>query len=430
MVEKRKMDMARIEHQKNKIEMRKVSELVFYQNNARTHDDAQVKLIAKSITEFGFVNPVLTDGENNVIAGHGRILAAKKLGLEEVPCLPITHMTDAQRKAYILADNQIATKSGWDEGLLRKELDALMALDFDISVTGFSSKELDALMFGGGSGGKTDEEAVPELQAIPVSAVGDVWICGKHRVMCGDSTSAEDVTALLAGDTVDMVLTDPPYGISIVSNKTSADGGGGALKFKGTVGGGKIVKAKTYDAVIGDDTIDVAIKAIELIKTLKAKVEVIWGGNYYAKHLENSPCWVVWDKDNTGNFADAELAWTNQKTAVRIFKHLWNGMSRAGDRKTEGKTRCHPTQKPVALSEWCINAYGLSCKVVLDLFGGSGSCLIACEKTGRDSRTMEISPNYVDVIVKRWQDFTGEQAVLSATGKTFEEVCHGRKKGK
>jgi len=224
--------------------------------------------------------------------------------------------------------------------------------------------------------------------------------------MCGDSTSIDAVEQLLSGSKVDMVFTDPPYGISIV---------GGS----GKVGGGNIVKANTYAPIAGDDSIDVAIEAIQVIKALDAKVEIIWGGNYYANSLENSSCWIVWDKDNTGNFADAELAWTNQKTAVRIFKHMWNGMLKASER---GEKRVHPTQKPVALAEWCLDQYGEECDTVLDLFGGSGFTLMACEKKAKSARIMELSPNYCDVIVRRWQEFTGKKATLEGDGRTFAEV--------
>jgi DNA modification methylase len=219
------------------------------------------------------------------------------------------------------------------------------------------------------------------------------------------------VDTLMAGGKVDMVYTDPPYGISIVSG-----GKVGGDKAFGTVGGNKIVKANSYAPIAGDDTIDVALEAIQVIKTLSAKVEIIWGGNYYANALDNSSCWIVWDKDNTGNFADAELAWTNQKTAVRIFKHMWNGMIKASE---HGQKRVHPTQKPVKLAEWCFEQYGKDCKTVLDLFCGSGSTLIACEISRKAGYMMELSPAYCDVIIKRWEDFTGKKAILEEAPEAF-----------
>jgi hypothetical protein len=210
------------------------------------------------------------------------------------------------------------------------------------------------------------------------------------------------------GVTPEMVYTDPPYGISIVQG--GKVGGGGAFGGKKNEKADKsnIIQSSNFAPIINDDSIDTAVEAISIIKTLGAGVEIIWGGNYYASALPNSSCWIVWDKENTGNFADAELAWTNQPSAVRIFKHMWNGMVKASER---GQKRVHPTQKPVALAEWCFENYG-DPKTVLDLFLGSGSTLIACEQTRRDCYGMELSPAYCDVIVKRWEDFTGKKAIL------------------
>ncbi len=384
-----------------------IDELIPYCNNSRTHDESQILQIASSIKEFGFTNPVLIDEDNGIIAGHGRVLAARKLGIDKVPSIKLSHLTDIQKKAYIIADNKIALNAGWDEELLKNEIEHLIADDFDIDITGFSDEEIDNLLGEEESKqGLTDEDDVPEVSEDPITKPGDVWILGNHRLMCGDSTSIDDVNKLINGHCVDMVYTDPPYGVSIVNC--------GAIK--GTVGGGKIVKCNKYAPIIGDDSIDIAIEAIQIIKAIGAKVEIIWGGNYFSSALGNSSCWVVWDKENTGNFADAELAWTNQKTAVRIFKHMWNGMIRASE---HGQKRVHPTQKPVALALWCFEKYGESSKTILDLFGGSGSTLVACEKVDKISLIMELSPDYCDVIIKRWQDFTGKEAVLESTGLKF-----------
>lgn len=386
---------------KAQIEYVSVDKLIPFAKNSRTHDDAQVAQIAASIREFGFTNPVLIDEASGIIAGHGRVMAARKLKLDEVPCIRLSHLTDAQKRAYVIADNKLALNAGWDDAMLKLELADLKALDFDLDLTGFDSDEIDKLLAEPNQG-LTDEDEAPPPPVDPVTRLGDVWVMGGHRLMCGDSTSIDAVDKLVDGATVDMVYTDPPYGISIVKGNK--------------VGGDKIVKANTYAPIAGDDTIDLAIEAIQVIKTLNAKVEIIWGGNYYANALENSSCWIVWDKDNTGNFADAELAWTNQKTAVRIFKHTWNGMFKASE---HGQKRVHPTQKPVALAEWCFKQYGENSNTVLDLFCGSGSTLIACEATKKTGYMMELSPHYCDVIVKRWQDFTGKQAVLESTGQPF-----------
>jgi len=388
-----------------RIELWPVDRLRPYERNARTHSPEQVAQIAASIVEFGFTNPILVDSSDGIIAGHGRLSAAQELGLKTVPVVVLDHLSERQRKAYILADNQLALNAGWDTDLLREELQDLAAQDFDLSLIGFSDDELADLLpdIEELPPEDADADAVPEPPVEAVSKPGDVWLLGKHRVMCGDSTAITDVERLLDGAPVDLVYTDPPYGISIVGEK-------------GNVGGEKLAKVGIYEPVAGDDTIDVALEAIQVIKTLSAKVEIIWGGNYYANALDNSSCWIVWDKDNTGNFADAELAWTNQKTAVRIFKHMWNGMIKASE---HGQKRVHPTQKPVKLAEWCFEQYGKDCKTVLDLFCGSGSTLIACEISRKAGYMMELSPAYCDVIVKRWQAFTGKRATLESTGEMF-----------
>ena len=402
-----------------------ILDLIPYQKNARTHSEAQVAQIAASITEFGFTNPVLLDGNNGIIAGHGRVIAAQKLGILTVPCIELAHLTPTQKKAYILADNKIALNAGWDDELLRLELGELEELNFNLDLTGFSTDEIDALKPEQIPHGLTDEDAVPDL-ADPISKPGDVWLLGKHRIMCGDSTSIDAVEKLMDGQKADMVFTDPPYGVSIVKGqKIVGDKPFGSKDSRGTVGATNVVKANLYAPIAGDDTIDVAIEAIQVIKTLGAKVEIIWGGNYYANSLPNSSCWIVWDKQNTGYFADCELAWTNQTTAVRKFEHMWNGMIKASE---HGQKRVHPTQKPVALAAWCLEQYGDKCKTVLDLFGGSGSTLIACEKTARDCRMMELDPRYVTVILQRWADFTGKDPILESTGQTFSELKNASNK--
>jgi len=294
--------------------------------------------------------------------------------------------------------------------LLAQEIQDLQLADYDIDILGFSDEEIDSLLNGlsddEDSAGLTDDDQVPEPPEDPVAKRGDVWVLGKHRLMCEDSTSIDAVERLLDGNKIDLVFTDPPYGISIVGSN-------------GHVGGDGLAKVNTYAPIAGDDTIDVAIEAIHIIKTLGAKVEIIWGGNYYANSLPNSSCWIVWDKRGEmagSNFADCELAWTNQDTAVRKFAHTWRGMIKASE---HGTKRVHPTQKPVALAEWCIENYGKDCETILDLFGGSGFTLIAAEKKGKSSFTMELSPHYCDVIIKRWQEYTGQEAMLQSTKETF-----------
>ena len=392
-----------------KFETWPIDRLIEYARNPRKNDHA-VDKIAAAIKEFGFRVPVVAKSDGLVVDGHLRLKAAKKLGLTEVPVILADDMTEAQIKAFRISVNRMAEFAEWDNELLALEFSELTDMGFDLDLTGFTADEIAALTPEQIEPGLTDEDAVPEVPEQPVTVLGDVWILGKHRVMCGDSTSIDAVDVLLNGTTVDMVYTDPPYGISIVNDS-------------GHVGDDKLAKVGVYAPIAGDDTIDVAIEAIQVIKTLNAKVEIIWGGNYYAQALENSSCWIVWDKENTGNFADAELAWTNQKTAVRIFKHMWNGMVKASE---NGQKRVHPTQKPVKLAEWCLDEYGEKCSTVLDLFCGSGSTLIACEAKKKTGYMMELSPHYCDVIVKRWMDFTGKQAIHAETGKPFAEVTNGK----
>jgi len=394
-----------------KVEKWNIEKLIPYARNARTHSDEQVGQIAASIKEWGWTTPVLVDEDGGIIAGHGRTMAAKRLGLREVPVMVARGWSDAKKRAYVLADNKLALNAGWDDSMLALELKELGEIGFDLDLTGFSLDEIAALTPMEVEPGLTDEDAVPEAPEEPTTRLGDVWILGQHRLMCGDSTSIDAVEKLMDRQKADMVFTDPPYGISIVGKK-------------GSVGATNLAKANIYSSILGDQTIDVAIESFQVIKTINAQVEIIWGGNYYANHLENSSCWIVWDKNNTGNFADAELAWTNQKTATRIFKHTWNGMIKESERSEK---RVHPTQKPVALAIWCFENYAKDLIVVLDLFGGSGSTLIACEKTGRQCRMMELDPKYCDVIIKRWQDYTGKQAVCQKNSKTFNElVTDGR----
>jgi 16S rRNA G966 N2-methylase RsmD len=390
----------------DKVEKWDITRLTPYARNSRTHSDEQIGQIAASIKEWGWTTPVLVDEQGSIIAGHGRTLAAQRLKMTEVPVMVAKGWSDAKKRAYVIADNKLALNAGWDNELLALEFSELQGMDFDLDLTGFTAEEIAALMPEQIEPGLTDEDAVPEVPEQPVTVLGDVWILGKHRLMCGDSTSIDAVDVLMDGASVDMVYTDPPYGISIVGEN-------------GHVGGGKLAKVGTYAPIAGDDTIEVALEAIQVIKTLDAAVEIIWGGNYYANALDNSSCWIIWDKDNTGNFADAELAWTNQDTAVRIFKHTWNGMIKGSE---HGQKRVHPTQKPIALAEWCFDQYGSKANTVLDLFCGSGSTLIACETKGKSGYMMELSPNYCDVIVKRWQDFTGKIAVHAETGQPFAEV--------
>ena len=379
------------------IETVSIDALIPYARNSRTHSDAQVAQIAASIKEFGFTNPVLIDEDGGIIAGHGRTLAARKLGLAEVPCLRLSYLSEAQKKAYVIADNKLALNAGWDDEMLKVELSELKDLDFDLSLIGFDADELANLLEPEQVEGLTDEDEVPELPETPVTVEGDVWILGNHRLMCGDSTSIDAVEKLMAGVYPDLIHTDPPYGMNAVSKSS-------------------VLKANYGTDILGDDNPDVAKDAFNLIFGLYPEAKQIWwGANYYCSALPDSECWLVWDKNNgQSDQTDCELAWANFRSVVRQFTQA-----------SEKKNRVHPTQKPVSLMEWIIKRFNLSAKTIADYFGGSGSTLIAAEKNGIDAYIMEFDPKFCDVIIKRWQEFTGKTAYHEVTGEAFAEVVNG-----
>ena len=389
-----------------------VSELIPYVNNAKVHTEEQVTKIASSIREFGFLNPVLIDKDKNIIAGHGRVMAAKKLGLETVPVLFIEGLTDAQRKAYILADNRLGELAGWDQELVNAELAQLLEQDFDIDLTGF---ELPDDYF---EEEKTiEEDEAPEPPKEPKTKHGDVYQLGRHRLICGDSTDVATIERLLDGGRAELLLTDPPYGINVVN--VDKIGAGKPVTIKGCLlrttftkaGENKIVDCNEYAPVIGDDTTETAQESYD-VAIMYTDNQIIFGGNYFTDFLPASRCWLVWDKENTGNFADAELAWTSFKNGVKLYHFMWNGLCREGKREVEGRTRVHPTQKPVGMLAKILQDFSKEGDHILDLFGGSGSTLIACEQLNRTCYMCELSEAYCDVIVERWEKLTGEKAVL------------------
>lgn len=380
--------------------MAAVKDLIPYARNTRTHSDEQVNQIVSSIKEFGFTNPVLIDEENMIIAGHGRVLAANKLKLKKIPTVSLTHLTEAQKRAYIIADNRLALNAGWDEDMLRVELQDLDSLDFDINLLGFDEREIDSLL-SSVNDGLTDEDAVPELPEEPTTKLGDLWLLGEHRLLCGDSTSIDAVDKLMDGNKADMVFTDPPYGINEKGDRSKRKG-------KKSLSDG--VKYNDFN----DDTIQYAIDAYNLCEGLNIPRQVWWGANYYCHSLPQSNNWFIWDKrveeKQKDTNSDCEMAWVKSKySSIRIFRHLWKGLMKDSER---GLARVHPTQKPIALAEWAFD-YFKNVLIVLDLFGGSGSTLIACEKTNRHCRMMELDPKYCDVIIQRWEEFTGNKAELS-----------------
>jgi DNA modification methylase len=378
----------------DKVEKWDITRLIPYARNARTHSDEQIGQIAASIKEWGWTTPILVDETGGIIAGHGRTLAAQRLKMAEVPVMVAKGWSDAKKRAYVLADNKLALNAGWDNEMLALELGEIGELGFDLDLTGFTADEIAALMPEQIQPGLTDEDAVPEVPEQPVTVLGDVWLLGKHRLMCGDSTFVGDVEKLMQGTYPDLIHTDPPYGMNAVSKSS-------------------VLKKNYKIDILGDDTTDVAKDAFNLIFGLYPDAKHIWwGANYYCSALPDSECWLVWDKNNgQSDQTDCELAWANFRSVIRQFTQA-----------SEKTNRVHPTQKPVSLMEWIIKRFKLSAKTIADFFGGSGSTLIAAEKNGIQAFIMEFDPRFCDVIVKRWQDFTGKIAVHAETGQPFAEV--------
>ena len=397
-----------------------VDNLIPYARNARTHSDEQVAQIAASIAEFGFTNPILTDGERGVIAGHGRLAAARKLGLKEVPVIELSYLTDTQKKAYILADNRLAMNAGWDDELLKLELTELKDADFDLDLMGFTSDELDRLINGDAGGGLTDDDAVPETPKEPVSRPGDLWILGNHRLLCGDSTMISDVEKLMGNELADMAFTDPPYNVDYGNNAKDKMRGKDRRILNDALGDG--FYQFLYDACVNLLMVTkggcyVAMSSSELHTLQKAWLDA--GGKWST--------FIIWSK-NTFTLGRADYQ-RQYEPILYGWKqgadHFWCGDRDQSDIWNYNKPRVndlHPTMKPVELVERAIKNSSKSRDIVLDLFGGSGTTLIACEKTGRQARLMELDPKFVDVIVKRWEEYTGLQAVRQEDGVKFAEL--------
>lgn len=379
----------------HKIELRPLEDLLPYAFNSRKHEDWQVAKIASAIKEFGWTSPVLIDPDGTIIAGHARVMAAHKLDLAYVPCIALAHLSESQRRALVIWDNQSATLSTWDDDMLREEALALQAEAFDLTLLGFDDTELAKILAGEAPPpieGKTDPDAIPEVKETRCKAA-DLWTLGRHRLLCGDSTDVLHVERLMGEDKADMVFTDPPYGIAYAGKGITSAG----------------VKGNDFGAIKGDDDISAARDAFNLCKALDVPLMIWWGANFYCSALDDRCSWVIWDKQIVGEFYSAcELAWTNQRGRLRMFVHKWHGMVKGSE---HGQARVHPTQKPIALAEWCFSEFKAGAKV-LDLFLGSGSTLIACEKTGRRCFGMELDPHYCDVILARWEAFTGLKAEL------------------
>lgn len=384
-----------------KLVWRNVADLIPYARNSRTHSDEQVAQIAASIKEFGWTNPILTDGDNGLIAGHGRLLAARKLGHKEVPTIELTGLTDTQKKAYIIADNRLALNSGWDNEMLKLEFDQLTELGFDLELTGFTLDEIAALAPIELNAGLTDEDEAPPLPPKPKTKPGDIYKLGKHRLMCGDSTSIDAVDKLMDGQKADVLFTDPPYGINFKPQRGTHDiilndnlEGAEFDDFLDGVFGAALASMKpdTY-AFVWTGWSKIGAFERSLQKFFKIQAMHIWvknnfGIGYYSRPKHEPFYLCLNGKPVYPSTAPADV-WD----AARVHKTV------------------HSCEKPVGLIEDILNTYHKN-SMVLDLFGGSGSTLVACEKTNRQARLMELDPKYCDVIVKRWEDFTGKTAEL------------------
>jgi len=390
-----------------------ISALIPYAKNSRTHDDAQVAQIAASIKEFGWTNPILVDGDKGVIAGHGRLLAARKLGMVKVPTIELKDMTEAQKKAYVIADNKLALNAGWDTNFLSLELQELKDQDFDLTLLGFDDKELDALLAPETTEGLTDEDSVPDTPIEPKTKLGDIYILGNHRLMCGDSTSIDAVEKLLESQKADLLFTDPPYGVSY-------EGGHNKKKRQGIIA----------DTLQGEDLTDLFYESLSTAVTWLKDGAALYVWYASGKSIETYASLaklplklravIQWYKVKSGLGAFMSQYIPNCEPCMYLHKEgcspSWYGPTNektVWELKKESTNSYHPTQKPVELPERAITNSTKQGDSVLDLFGGSGSTLIACEKIGRLARVMELDPKYCDVIVKRWEDFTGKKAILA-----------------
>jgi DNA modification methylase len=374
-----------------------VDKLIPYVRNSRTHSDAQIAQIAASIKEFGWTNPILVDAENGIIAGHGRLMAARKLGYTEVPVIELKDMTETQKRAYVIADNQLALNAGWDFSLLSLEVADLKDNDFDLDLLGFDPKELEKLLEPEEVEGLTDEDAVPEVPEEPKTKLGDIYQLGNHRLMCGDSTSIDAVEKLMDGQKADMVFTDPPYGVDY-KGINNDDRGGLEELLRGSFGNYFSTSKSGAACYVfhSDKCADIFHQVFREFFHFSSMI--IWAKNsltlsrtdYQSQH---EPCLYGWMKDGKHSFF-------GDRKQVSVWKF--------DKERVEG----HTTPKPVALIERALQNSSKGGDIVSDFFGGSGSTMIACEKHGRYARLMELDPKYCDVIVKRWEDFTGKKAIL------------------
>lgn len=447
----------------DRIEQIDIESLAPYANNSRTHSAEQVQQVASSIREFGFTNPVLIDAVGGIIAGHGRVLAAKSIGMLKVPCIRLSHLSDAQRRAYVIADNKLALNAGWDDAILSRELDELRDCEFDLDLTGFNDDEIAELIATTNVTSRTgpDPDTVPEVQAVATTRKGDIWECGRHRIICGDSTDQLVYQSLLGGTSVDVVWTDPPYNVDYktaagkIANDNLADAAflEFLTKLFGCVAASMKHGAPIY--VAHADTEGLNFRLAFKAAGLKLSGVVVWRKDalvlgrsdyqwihepvLYGWKPGAAHKWYGGRKQTTVSEAGASgspfVPMRDGRWQVTIGEEIMVVSGEATVDYVEHsvlrelrprRSDLHPTMKPVALIERMLKNSAKPGAVVLDVCGGSGSTLIAAQTLGMSARVIELSPIYCDVIIRRWQEFTGLVAVLMGDGRAFDELVDAR----
>ena len=402
------------------IERWPIENLIPRANNLRTHSPEQVARLAASMREWGWTKPILVGADNEIIAGHARLMAARKLGMTEVPVIVLGHLSEAQRRALVIADNQLVLNAGWNEDMLRIELNLLREADYDLELVGFEDEELARLLAQqNAEGGLTDEDAVPELPEVPISVSGDVWLLGDHRMVCGDATGRADLDLLMAGEAGDLIFTDPPYNVDYEGYTEEK------LKIKGD----KMTPGQFQQFLLA------AFSSYRHIVRAGASMYVCHSSSWQ-REFQNTMeaagfearCQIIWAK-NTFAWGFGRYKFQHEPifyAHVAGQKDAWYGdksQSTLWEEKKPAANRIHPTAKPVEPVERALVNSSKAGDIVVDLFGGSGSTLIGCERLGRKARLMEIDPRYADCIVRRWQEYTGKQAVLASDARAFDEIA-------
>jgi DNA modification methylase len=445
---------------RQRLQYLRTSRLVPYARNARTHSAAQVAQIAASIREFGFTNPVLVDQDDGIIAGHGRVMAAQQLGLAEVPCIRLAHLSDAQKRAYILADNKLALNAGWDEAMLASELQALADEGFEMELTGFSQNELEQLTLTQDNDSdnlqKEGLDEIPAVNAIVVTRHGDLWSLGPHRLLCGSSTDEQDVSRLMQFEQADIVWTDPPYNIAYdggpkptlgiprdhIANDSMTDSAFAQFlrnslnnAFNHTKPGACIYVCHSESNRISFTTAlqEAGFKFSQTLIWVKQSATI----SRQDYNWQHEPILYGWKEGAAHYFCrdftlttviddDLDIDAMKREQMAQLLKDLRKTPSTVIRHDRPTKSELHPTMKPVGLVQRMLEWSSRTGQTVLDLFGGSGTTLMAAEQCGRAARLMEIDPQYVDVIVRRWQAHTGREATLESTGQTFDQVAAAR----